>query len=100
MSSPGFFYPDVLTRMTAVYKSAVKELKLENAPAIEHERLATCILSIGHSHSDQHRLLESSVRLYMRAHAAARDVASSHRRPDQDRDLARQDAAAFDRPSQ
>ena len=51
--------------MTAVYKSAVKELKLESAPAIEHERLATCILSIGHSHSNKHRLLESSVRLYI-----------------------------------
>jgi hypothetical protein len=56
MSSLGFFYPDVVARMTAVYKSAVKELKLESAPAIEHERLATCILSLGHSHSDQHRL--------------------------------------------
>ena len=45
MSSLGFFYPDVIARMTAVYKSAVKGLNLESAPAIEHERLATCILS-------------------------------------------------------
>ena len=45
MSSLGFFYPDVIARMTAVYKSAVKGSNLESAPAIEHERLATCILS-------------------------------------------------------
>jgi hypothetical protein len=31
MPSLGFFYPDVLARMTAVYKSAVKELKLLSA---------------------------------------------------------------------
>ena len=71
MSSLGFFYPDVLARMRAVYKSAVKELNFESAPAIEHERLATCILSIGHSHSDKHCLLNRSVRLYIRAHSSA-----------------------------
>ena len=71
MPSLGFFYPDVLARMTAVYKSAVKELKLESAPAIERECLAICILSIGHSQSDKHRLLDRSVRLYIRAHSSA-----------------------------
>ena len=71
MPSLGCFYPDVLARMSAVYKSAVKELKLEGAPAIERERLAICILSIGHCHSDKHRLLDRSVRLYIRGHSLA-----------------------------
>lgn len=77
MSSPGFFGPEILSRMTAVYKSAVKELKLQSASAIEHERLATCILSIGNSYSDTHRLLEKSVRLYIRAYSASRHQAAS-----------------------
>jgi hypothetical protein len=47
--------------------SAVQELKIEHASVVTHERLARCILSIGNTTNDLHRLLDQSIRLYLRS---------------------------------
>ena len=67
MSSSRFYSPETVGRMTAVYKRAVQELKIERASVVKHERLARCILSIGNTISDPHRLLDQSIRLYLRS---------------------------------
>lgn len=61
------YLPDVLDRMTTVLGRATQELNLASAPACEKERLAACILSFGNTYSDVNRLLEKSVRLYLRS---------------------------------
>lgn len=53
-------------RMTAVYKRAVQELKLQRASTAEHERLVICILSLGLTYDDPHRLPEKAVRNFLR----------------------------------
>jgi hypothetical protein len=67
MSSSRFYSPETVGRMTAVYKRAVQELKIERASVVKHERLARCILSIGNTTSDPHCLLDRSIRLYLRS---------------------------------
>ena len=67
MSSSHFYSPEAVGRMTAVYKRAVQELKIECASVVTHERLARCILSNGNTTSDPHRLLDRSIRLYLRS---------------------------------
>ena len=67
MSSSRFYSPETVGRMTAVYKRAVQELKIERASVVTHERLARCILSIGNTTNDPHRLLDQSIRLYLRS---------------------------------
>lgn len=66
MDSSHAYQPEALERMTLVLKRATKELRLDSSRAAEKERLATCILSIGNTYSDVNRLLERSVRLYLR----------------------------------
>jgi hypothetical protein len=67
MSSSRFYSPETVGRMITVYKRAVQELKIERASVFTHERLARCILSIGNTHTDPHRLLDQSIRLYLRS---------------------------------
>lgn len=57
--------------MTIVLERAAKELNLAGLPASEKERLAVCILSVGNTYTDVNRLLEKSVRLYLRARTAS-----------------------------
>jgi len=66
MESSHAYQPEALERMTLVLERAVKELRLDGSRPAEKERLATCILSIGNTYSDVNRLLEKSVRLYLR----------------------------------
>jgi len=66
MNSSHAFQPETLDRMTLVLERAAKELRLDGSRLAEKERLATCILSIGNAYSDVNRLLERSVRLYLR----------------------------------
>jgi hypothetical protein len=66
MSPPRFYLPETVERMTAVYKRVVQELKIEHASTIERERLARCVLSIGNTYANPHRLHDQSVRLYLR----------------------------------
>ncbi len=66
MNSSHAFQPETLDRMTLVLERAAKELRLDGSRPAEKERLATCILSVGNAYSDVNRLLERSVRLYMR----------------------------------
>ncbi|RUP08749.1 hypothetical protein [Hyphomicrobium sp.] len=66
MDSSHAFQPETLDRMTLVLERAAKELRLNGSRPAEKERLATCILSIGNAYSDVNRLLERSVRLYLR----------------------------------
>lgn len=66
MSPSRFYMPETVERMTAVYKRVVQELKMEHASIIERERLARCVLSIGNTYADPHRLQGQSVRLYLR----------------------------------
>ncbi len=61
------YLPETLNRMTTVLGRATQELNLASAPACEKERLAACILSFGNTYSDVNRLLEKSVRLYLRS---------------------------------
>lgn len=70
MESSRAYQPDALSRMTVVLERAAKELNLAGLPASEKERLAVCILSIGNTYADVNRLLEKSVRLYLRARMA------------------------------
>ncbi|MBS0249597.1 MAG: hypothetical protein JSR78_00850 [Proteobacteria bacterium] len=65
------YQPDALDRMTIVLERAAKELNLAGLPASEKERLAACILSVGNTYTDTNRLLEKSVRLYLRARTAS-----------------------------
>ncbi len=67
-----FYSPEALGRMTTAYERATRELKLERASVVEHERLARCILSIGNTYTDPHRLLDRSVRLYRRSPTMSR----------------------------
>lgn len=67
MESSRAYQPDALSRMTVVLERAAKELNLAGLPASEKERLAVCILSVGNTYADVNRLLEKSVRLYLRA---------------------------------
>jgi hypothetical protein len=60
------YQPETLERMALVFVRAAKELRLDGSRPAEKERLATCILSIGNSYSDVNRLLERSVRLFLR----------------------------------
>jgi hypothetical protein len=70
MESSRAYFPDTLDRMTAVLERASRELGLASLPASEKERLAVCILSIGNTYKDVNRLLEKSVRLYLRVRAS------------------------------
>lgn len=63
MSSSRYYSPEAVRRMTTVYKRAVRELKLERVSIVEHERLASCILTIGNTYTDLHRLLDRAIRL-------------------------------------
>jgi len=69
-SSSRAYLPEVLDRMTIVLERATRELNLAGAPTSEKERLAACILSIGNTYPDVNRLLEKSVRLYLRSRPA------------------------------
>jgi hypothetical protein len=84
MSSSHFYSPEAVGRMTAVYKRAVQELKIERASVFTHERLARCILSIGNTHTDPHRLLDQSIRLYLRSptmsHRSRMSINAAHGR--------------------
>jgi hypothetical protein len=61
------YLPEAIDRMTIVLARATKELNLAGAPTCEKERLAACILSIGNTYRDVNRLLEKSVRIYLRS---------------------------------
>lgn len=67
METSRAYLPDALERMTTVLQRAAQELNLARAPAAEKERLAVCILSIGNTYTDVNRLLEKSVRIYLRS---------------------------------
>jgi hypothetical protein len=71
MDSSRAYLPDALDRMTIVLERATKELRLSGLPASEKERLATCILSVGNTYQDVNRLLEKSIRLYLRGRRSA-----------------------------
>ncbi|WP_045837355.1 hypothetical protein [Hyphomicrobium sp. 99] len=71
MDSSHAYQPETLDRMTLVLERATKELRLDCSRPAEKERLATCILSIGNSYTDVNRLLERSVRLYLRGRTTA-----------------------------
>lgn len=66
MNSSHVYQPEALERMTLVLERAAKELRLDGSRPGEKERLATCILAVGNTYSDVNRLLEKSVRLYLR----------------------------------
>ena len=66
MSAGASFSPEVIQRMTDVYKRAVQELKLDHASAHQHDRLAAYILSIGNTLDDPHRMLDRAVRMHQR----------------------------------
>ncbi len=66
MESSRVYSPEALDRMTIVLERAAKELNLAGLPPTEKERLAVCILSVGNTYDDVNRLLEKSVRLYLR----------------------------------
>jgi hypothetical protein len=68
MSRSCFYSPETVKLMAAVYKLAVKELKLDRATRQEQERLAVCILSIANTYRDIHQLLDKTIRIYARAH--------------------------------
>jgi hypothetical protein len=68
MSRSRFYSPETVKLMAAVYKLAVKELKLDRATRQEQERLAVCILSIANTYRDIHQLLDKTIRIYARAH--------------------------------
>lgn len=78
MESSRAYLPDALDRMTIVLERASKELGLAGLPASEKERLAVCILSVGNTYKDINRLLEKSVRLYLRARAASAATRQQH----------------------
>jgi hypothetical protein len=71
MESSRCYSPEALERMTIVLERAAKELNLAGSPPAEKERLAFCILSIGNTYSDINRLLEKSVRIYLRSRPIA-----------------------------
>jgi hypothetical protein len=71
MDSSRAYLPDALDRMTIVLERACKELRLSGLPASEKERLAVCILSVGNTYQDVNRLLEKSIRLYLRGRRSA-----------------------------
>ncbi|CCB63531.1 MULTISPECIES: hypothetical protein [unclassified Hyphomicrobium] len=71
MDSSRAYLPDALDRMTIVLERAAKELNLAGLPSSEKERLAVCILSVGNTYTDVNRLLEKSVRIYLRARTAS-----------------------------
>ena len=71
MESSRAYCPEALDRMTIVLERATKELNLAGSPPAEKERLAVCILSVGNTYDDVNRLLEKSVRLYLRARTSA-----------------------------
>jgi hypothetical protein len=66
MLRTGVYRPELVNRMAAIYKAAVKELNLERATAAERERLAFCILSIAKSLEDPNRILDRALRMYQR----------------------------------
>ncbi len=70
MESSRVYSPEALDRMTIVLKRAAKELNLAALPPAEKERLAVCILSVGNTYDDVNRLLEKSVRLYLRGRSS------------------------------
>jgi hypothetical protein len=70
MESSRAYSPEALDRMTIVLERAAKELHLASSPPAEKERLAVCILSVGNTYSDVNRLLEKSVRLYLRTQSS------------------------------
>ena len=72
------YCPEALDRMAIVLERATKELNLAGSPPAEKERLAVCILSVGNTYDDVNRLLEKSVRLYLRARTFA--ASPRHRR--------------------
>lgn len=74
MSSSRSYAPETVGRMTTVYKRAIQELKIERASVVEHERLASCILSIGNTFTDPHRLLDQSIRLYLRSSSTSHNI--------------------------
>jgi hypothetical protein len=74
MKSSRAYQPDALDRMTIVLERATRELRLGGLPVSEKERLATCILSIGNTYQDVNRLLEKSIRMYMRTRRGANEV--------------------------
>ena len=65
--------------MTIVLERATRELGLGALPSSEKERLATCILSVGNTYQDVNRLLEKSIRLYVRARRNASQVSRPQR---------------------
>jgi hypothetical protein len=67
MSRSCSYSPETVELMRAVYRLAVKELKLHRASRHEHEKLAMCIFSIGSTYGDRHQLLDKAVRLYARS---------------------------------
>lgn len=74
MSSSRFYVPETVGHMTTVYKRAVQELKIERASIVEHERLASCVLSIGNTYTDPDRLLDESIRLYLRSFSMGHNI--------------------------
>lgn len=82
MDSSRAYLPDVLDRMTIVLERASKELRLSGLPASEKERLAACILSVGNTYHDINRLLEKSIRLYLRGRRSATQASLPERRGD------------------
>lgn len=72
MLPSSFYLPETIERMDAVYKRIIQELKMEHASIVERERLANCILDFGNITNDLHRLLDRSVRLYLRSAAMNR----------------------------
>jgi hypothetical protein len=82
MESSRVYSPEALDRMTIVLERAAKELNLAGSPPAEKERLAVCILSVGNTYDDVNRLLEKSVRLYLRGRFAAVPLRSRRKNPE------------------
>jgi hypothetical protein len=66
MSQFDVFSSDAQSRMTSVYRRAVRELNLTFAPTGDREQLARVILTVGRNISDPHQLLDRVIRHYQR----------------------------------
>ncbi len=82
MESSRVYSPEALDRMTVVLERAAKELNLAASPPAEKERLAVCILSVGNTYDDVNRLLEKSVRLYLRGRPTVISSRSRQKSPE------------------
>jgi hypothetical protein len=66
MSSSRFYSPENAGRTTAIYKRAFRELKIERASGVKHERLDRRIFFLDNTTNDPHRFLDKAICRYLR----------------------------------